>query len=75
MKIKMKNEESKKLKKQETTNYTNSTNEVKRFIFYYVEEIFVVNLFVLFVVKKMILGVANKKFYVFCGSFFSREFR
>jgi hypothetical protein len=45
----------------ETTNHTN-----------YVKEIYIINsfvIFVLFVVKKMAVGV-NKKLYVFCSFFF-----
>ena len=45
-----------KLKKaRETTNHTNSTNKVKRFIIFYVQDNYIINtfvIFVLFVVKK-----------------------
>ena len=45
----------KKRKKQETTNHTNSTNKLERFIIFHGRDIFIVNpfvRFVLFVVKK-----------------------
>jgi len=41
----------------ETTNHTNSTNKVKRFILFHVKKNYIVNsfvIFVLFVVKKMV---------------------
>ncbi len=69
---------SSQLQIRQITNYTNSTNKVKRFIIFYVKEIYIVNsfvIFVLFVVKKMVVGGGNKKLYVFCSFFFSRGFK
>jgi len=69
----MQNDKSKlkkELKKQETTNHTNSTNKVKRFITFYVKENYIVNSFVkfvLFVVKKRVVGKNNKKLCGICG--------
>jgi hypothetical protein len=43
-----------KIKKlRETTNYTNSTNKIKNLFTFNINRIYIVNSFVLFVVKKM----------------------
>jgi len=46
-------------KVRETTNHTNSTNKVKRFIIFYAQDKYIINTFVtfvLFVVKKWLGG-------------------